>query len=72
MPQLDKAQEAQLFDHLFRHKPFSNWLADQLDRQVAILLVNTDPAMLAKTQGAAAFIKLVQDKLTAAENSAKR
>jgi hypothetical protein len=69
---MDKAQESQLFDHLCRHRPLSEWLTDQLSKQVSVLLVNSDPMTLAKAQGAAAFIKVFQDKIIAAENSARR
>jgi hypothetical protein len=65
-------QETQLFDHLFRHRPLREWLDQQLAEQVKVLLVNPDMDTIRKAQGAAAFIKSMQDRLAAAESAVKR
>jgi phosphoribosylpyrophosphate synthetase len=69
---MTRDKEAQLFDYLCRHKPFKEWLAVQMARQVEILLVNPDHGALQRAQGAAGFIKLMTEKLTAAESVANR
>lgn len=69
---MTRDKEAQLFDHLFRHRPLKEWLEQQMADQVKILLVNPSHESILKAQGAAGFIKLVQDKLAAAETSANR
>lgn len=64
---MDKTRESQLFDHLFRQRPLRDWLEEQLQRQVDILLANPQHEAILKAQGAAAFIKAFQDRLAAAE-----
>lgn len=69
---MTREQETQLFDYLCRHRPLKEWVEAQLAKQVEILLVNPDRDTILKAQGAAGFVKLFQDKLTAAESAAKR
>jgi len=69
---LTREQEARVFDDLCRHSGFRDWLSDQLDRQVEVLMVNPDHAAIMKAQGAAGFVKALQDRLAAAESAAKR
>jgi hypothetical protein len=69
---MDKANEAQLFDHLCRYKPLREWLSEHMDKQVSVLMVNPDHGAVLKAQGAVAFIKAFQDRIIAAENSARR
>lgn len=69
---MDKARESQLFDHLFRQRPLRDWLDEQLQRQVDILLANPQHEAILKAQGAASFIRAFQDRLTAAESAHKR
>lgn len=69
---MTREKEAILFDYLCRHKPLREWLEDQLQRQVEILLVNPDHASVVKAQGASGFIKGFLDRLAAAESAAKR
>jgi hypothetical protein len=68
---MTREKEAILMDYLCRHKPLMEWLADQMAEQVKILVVNPSHEHILKAQGAAGFIKLMQDKLTAAESAAK-
>lgn len=69
---MDRKQEAELFDYLFRHRRFREWLDAQLTRQVEVLLVNPSHEAILKAQGAASFIKTMQDSLSAAENAARK
>lgn len=69
---MTRDQEAQLFDYLCRHRPLKEWLEAQMTTQINVLLVNQDHGQLQKAQGAAAFIKLFTDRLTAAETAAKK
>ena len=64
---MDKNRESQLFDHLFRQRPLRDWLGEQLQRQVDVLLANPHHDVILKAQGAAAFIKSFQDRLASAE-----
>lgn len=67
-----REQEAKLFDYLCRHAPLREWLDQQLAEQIKVLLVNPDIDTIRKAQGAAAFVKSMQDRLSAAESAAKR
>lgn len=69
---MTRDKEAILFDYLCRHRPLNEWLADQMAEQVKVLMVCNDVEMIRKAQGAAAFIKSMQDRLSAAESAAKR
>lgn len=69
---MTRDQESQLFDHLFRHRPLREWLEQQMAEQVKVLLVNPDIDTIRRAQGAAGFIKSIQDRLAAAESAAKR
>jgi hypothetical protein len=69
---MTKEQEAKLFDHLMRVPQFKQWVLGQMDRQVEILKVNVDHAVILKTQGACSMLKLILDRLDAAESAAKR
>lgn len=69
---MTRDQETQLFDYLCRHRPLKEWLAEQMTKQIEILTVNPDHGAIQKAQGAAGFIKLLTDKLAAAESAAKR
>jgi len=69
---MDRSKEAALFDNLYRNQPLRDWLEAQLADQVKILLVNPQHEAILKAQGAAAFLRLMQDKLTAAESAANR
>ncbi len=69
---MDKARESQLFDGLFRQRPLREWLDEQLQRQIDILVANPNHEALLKAQGAAGFIKSMQDRINAAEKSAHK
>jgi len=69
---MTREQEAAMLEHLCRFRPLREWLEAQLAEQVKILLVNPEHDVIRKAQGAAGFIKLMQDKLTAAESAANR
>ena len=64
---MDKNREAQLFDHLFRQRPLRDWLDEQLQHHMKVLLSHPHHEAILKAQGAAAFIKSFQDRLAAAE-----
>lgn len=67
-----KTSETQMFDHLFRHRPLRDWLDEQLQRQVDVLVANPNHEALLKAQGAAGFIKSMQDRLAAAEKASRQ
>jgi hypothetical protein len=69
---MDRKIESELFDRLFRERRLTEWLREQLDAQVKVLMVNPDVEQLRKAQGAAQVITAFLDKLTAAESAAKR
>lgn len=66
---MDRAKEAELFDHLARYPRVKEWLQGQMASAVEILLVNPDIDVLRKAQGRAAFIQLMLDKLVSAESA---
>jgi hypothetical protein len=65
-------ETATLFDYLCRHKPLAQWLVEQRDTQIKILVSNNDINMIKQAQGQARFIELMLDKLNAAEQAAKK
>lgn len=69
---MDRAKEAELFDHLCRTPRLKEWFQEQYDEQTAILVVNPDVEQLRKAQGRAQLLKQFMDKLTAAEAAAKK
>lgn len=69
---MTKEQEAKLFDHLMRVPQFKQWVLGQMDKQVEVLKMNPDHATILKAQGACSMLKLILDRLDAAESAAKR
>lgn len=69
---MTKDQEAKLFDHLMRVPQFKQWVLGQMDKQVEVLKMNPDHATILKAQGACSMLKLILDRLDAAESAAKR
>lgn len=69
---MDRARETELFTGLMRNRPFREWLDGAMAEQVKVLMVNQDGHQLARAQGAAGLIRLMQDKISAAETAAKR
>lgn len=69
---MDKPKEAELFDSLLRLPRFREWVDEQLERQIDVLVVNPDMDAIHKAQGAAAFIKSIKSRLAAAESAIKR
>lgn len=69
---MDRKIESELFDRLFRERRLQEWLREQLDAQMKVLVVNPDMEQIRKAQGSAQFITAMLDKLSAAESAAKR
>lgn len=61
-----------MWDFICRTPRLKEWLLEQFDEQTAILVVNPDMEQLRKAQGRAQFIKLMMEKLNAAEAAAKK
>lgn len=69
---LDKSKENELFQHLVRMPTVSQWVEEQLDYQIKVLLSNPSHEAILKAQGAASVYKLMQDKLAAAKTALTR
>lgn len=69
---MDRAKEAELFDSLMRNRGFREWVAEAMQEQVKVLLVNQDAHQIARAQGAAAMLTRITDRIDAAEKSARR
>ena len=65
-------ETAVLFDYLCRHKPLAQWLREQREAQVTVLVSNNDINMVKQAQGQARFIDSMLNKLDAAEQAAKK
>lgn len=68
---MNRSVESQLFDWLTRHRPLKEWLQAQLDSQINTLVASNDIELLRKAQGQAQFIRMMIEKLDAAEKLAK-
>ena len=69
---MERRYEAELFDYLCRQRKLREWLEEQLDTQLKILVVNPDVEQLRLAQGRAQMLQTILDRLTAAETAAKR
>lgn len=69
---MDRKHEAELFDHLCRQRRLREWLEEHMQAQIKILVVNPDVEQLRIAQGRAQMLQTILDRLTTAENAAKR
>lgn len=68
---MDPSKTKALFDDLCRYRPLKEWLQAQLDSQINTLVASNDIELLRKAQGQAQFIRMMIEKLDAAEKLAK-
>ncbi len=64
---LTREQESELFQYLVRQPRFAQWVEQQLDVQLRVLMVNPDTTQLHRAQGASSVYSAMQDKLAAAK-----
>lgn len=69
---MNREHEIELFQHLVRTQRLTDWVQEQLDEQVKILLVNPNIEQLHRAQGSASVYKGLLEKLAAAKVALQR